>query len=199
MKTFHRTGFLWGDGVILGPRVITPAPPKDLPSIYIKFMIKVLVHWGVLNLTWIIDFNVSLLKQKVTIETSFSTHVWPKRRSVSIWPMGNGAKWRRGKYGIPLIQPMLQSLIHSWYMPFIQTCLKIQPLNQNQVEGFYPWINHNCYWHLSWSTTVRHHLDWMTSNNLVVTRLRKKCDAILNSSRYLRFLPDFEDRYFRIS
>lgn len=163
MKTFHRTGFLWGDGVILGPRVITPAPPKDLPSIYPKFMIKVLVHWGVLNLTWIIDFNnVSLLKQKVAIETSFSTHVWPKRKSVSIWPMGNGAKWRRGKYnsrmknGIPLIQPMLQSLIHSWYMPSIQTCLKIQPLNQNQVEGFLDFTvkslaTTNCY---NWSIII---------------------------------------------
>lgn len=162
MKTFHQTGFLWGDGVILGTRVITPAPPKDLPSVYPKFVIKVLVHWGVLNLTWIIDFNVSLLKQKVSIETSFSTHVWPKRRSVSIWPMGNRAKWRRGKYnsrtknGIPLIQPMLQSLIHSWYMPFIQTCLKIQPLNQNQVEGFLDFTvkslaTTNCY---NWSIII---------------------------------------------
>ena len=98
MKPFHRTGFLWDDGVILGPRVITSAAPKDLPIIYSKFMIKVLAPWGVLKLTCVIDFNdVSLPKQKWAIETSFSTHVWPKRRSVSIWPMGKGAKMTMGQ------------------------------------------------------------------------------------------------------
>ena len=82
MKPFHRTNFLFGDGLILGAGLslqlgyLSSCSKMDLPFIYPRSWKEALVYRGLVRVTCIICNDVSLRSRLAP----FLSKMWPLKR-----------------------------------------------------------------------------------------------------------------------